>query len=128
MPNHIHLIAVPPEHENLMLAIGEAHRRYTRRINFSKGWKGHLWRGRFASYVLDEAYLLACARYLEMNPVRAKLVDAPQKWKWSRAAAHIKNKDEAGESRTTDCDCSKTVGKIFITGSDRRRTTGPAEA
>ena len=94
MPNHIHLIAVPPEHENLMLAIGEAHRRYTRRINFQKGWKGHLWQGRFASYVLDEAYLLACARYIEMNPVRAKLVKTPSKWKWSSAAAHIKNKDD----------------------------------
>lgn len=94
MPNHIHLIAVQPEHENLMRAVGEAHRRYTRRINFSKGWKGHLWQGRFASYVLDEAYLLACARYIEMNPLRAWLVDVPQKWKWSSASAHIKNKDD----------------------------------
>ena len=48
-----------------MLAIGEAHRRYTRRINFSKGWKGDLWQGRFVLYILDEPYLLACARYIE---------------------------------------------------------------
>ena len=94
MPNHVHLIAVPPARESLMLAIGEAHRRYTRRINFSKGWKGHLWQGRFASYILDEVYLLACARYIEMNPVRAKLVETPKKWKWSSAAAHIRKKDD----------------------------------
>ncbi|MFP4040596.1 MAG: transposase [Desulfosudaceae bacterium] len=94
MPNHIHLIAVPPGHENLKLAIGEAHRRYTRRVNFSRGWKGHLWQGRFSSYVLDEAYLLACARYIEMNPVRAKLVTTPQAWPWSSAAAHIRKKDD----------------------------------
>ncbi|MEA3358165.1 MAG: transposase [Thermodesulfobacteriota bacterium] len=68
MPNH--LIAVPSEKDNLMLAIGEAHRRYSRRINFREGWKGHLWQGRFASYILDKAYLLACTRYIEMNPVR----------------------------------------------------------
>ncbi len=43
-------------------------------IIFSEGWKGHLWQGRFASYVLDKIHLLACARYIEMNPVRAKLI------------------------------------------------------
>ncbi|MDA3896951.1 MAG: transposase, partial [Desulfobacteraceae bacterium] len=73
MPNHIHLVAVPSEAENLRLSIGEAHRRYTRRINFSKGWRGHLWQERFSSFVMDERYLLACARYIENNPVLAKL-------------------------------------------------------
>jgi len=78
MPNHIHLIAVPSEKEGLRLAVGEAHRRYTRRINFSKGWRGHLWQERFSSFVMDERYLLACIRYIENNPVRAKLVDRPE--------------------------------------------------
>ena len=45
MPNHIHLIAVPHTKEGLNLAIGEAHRRYTRRINFRKGWRGIYGRG-----------------------------------------------------------------------------------
>ena len=52
-------------------AIGEAHRRYTRRINFREGWRGHLWQGRFSSFIMDEMYLLACMRYVELNPVRA---------------------------------------------------------
>jgi REP element-mobilizing transposase RayT len=42
MPNHVHLIAVPANAEGLARAIGEAHRRYTRRINFREQWRGHL--------------------------------------------------------------------------------------
>jgi putative transposase len=54
MPNHAHLIVVPKMEDGLCRGIGEAHRRYTRRINFREGWRGHLWQGRFASYVMDE--------------------------------------------------------------------------
>jgi len=43
MPNHVHLIAVPKTAEALARAVGEAHRRYTRRINFREGWRGYLW-------------------------------------------------------------------------------------
>ena len=74
MPNHVHLIAVPKSEDGLRRAIGEAHRRYTRRINFREGWRGHLWQGRFASFVMDDDYLLAAARYIELNPVRARMV------------------------------------------------------
>ena len=69
MPNHVHLVAVPSSEGGLRRAIGEAHRRYTRRVNFREGWRGHLWQGRFASFVMDESYLLAAARYVELNPV-----------------------------------------------------------
>jgi REP element-mobilizing transposase RayT len=61
MPNHVHLIAVPSAEDGLRLAIGEAHERYTRRINFRERWRGYLWQGRFASFVMDEPYLLAAA-------------------------------------------------------------------
>ena len=94
MPNHVHLIAVPKTKEGLNLAIGEAHRRYTRRINFREGWRGHLWQGRFASFIMDEPYLLACAKYVELNPVRAKLIKKPEAWQWSSAGAHIQGKDD----------------------------------
>ena len=94
MPNHIHLIAVPQTKEGLNLAIGEAHRRYTRRINFREGWRGHLWQGRFASFVMEEFHLLACARYIELNPVRAGLVKKPEDWPWSSAESHINMKDD----------------------------------
>ena len=93
MPNHIHLICVPAKRENLRLAIGEAHRRYTRRINFREGWRGHLWQERFSSFVMDEHCLLACTRYIENNPVRAKLAARPEQWPWSSAAAHMSGRN-----------------------------------
>lgn len=89
MPNHVHLIAVPEYEGGLRRGIGEAHRRYSRLINFREGWKGHLWQGRFASFPMDEHYLLAVARYVEMNPVRARLTGDPQSWRWSSARAHL---------------------------------------
>jgi putative transposase len=89
MPNHVHLILVPENEESLALAIGKVHLRYSRRINFREGWRGHLFQGRFASYVMDEHYLLSCARYIERNPVRAKLASHPAEWRWSSARAHI---------------------------------------
>ncbi|MDD5168160.1 MAG: transposase [Syntrophales bacterium] len=79
MPNHVHLIAVPDSEEALARAIGEAHRRYTRRINFREGWRGHLWQERFASFPMEESYLLAAARYVEMNPVASGLVVSGQR-------------------------------------------------
>ena len=94
MPNHAHLIVVPKSEDGMRRAIGEAHRRYTRRINFREDWRGHLWQGRFASFVMDESYLLAAARYIELNPVRAGLVTAPSDYRWSSARAHIKRKDD----------------------------------
>src|SRR4029077_19458416 len=95
MPNHVHLIAVPHSADGLGRAIGEAHRRYTRMVNFREGWRGHLWQGRFASFVLDEPYLLTAARYVELNSVRAGLVDAPSGYRWSSAAAHLEGRDDA---------------------------------
>jgi len=94
MPNHTHLIAVPSSPDGLRWAIGEAHRRYTRRINFREKWWGYLWQGRFASFVMDEPYLLAAARYVELNPVRAGLVPSAQQWPWSSARAHLAGRDD----------------------------------
>jgi len=94
MPNHVHLIAVPDSEESLARGVGEAHRRYTRHINFKKSWKGYLWQGRFASFPMDEDYLLAACRYVELNPVRAKLSERPEDYRWSSARAHLSGKDD----------------------------------
>jgi len=94
MPNHVHLVVVPKSEESLARGIGEAHRRYTRHINFKKGWKGYLWQGRFASFPMDENYLLAACRYIELNPVRAKLVRRPEDYRWSSARAHLAGEDD----------------------------------
>ena len=89
MPNHVHLILVPSEPDGLRAALAEAHRRYSSMINKREGWTGYLWQGRFASAPMDERHLLACTRYVELNPVRARLVVRPQDWPWSSPSAHL---------------------------------------
>jgi putative transposase len=59
-------------------------------VNFRKHWRGHLWQGRFGSFVMDEPYLIAAARYIERNPVRAKLAKRAQDWPFSSAASHVR--------------------------------------
>ncbi len=95
MPNHVHLVMVPRHGDGLRCAIGEAHRRYTRRINFREGWRGHLWQERFHSFVMDERYTLAAVRYIETNPVRAGLCAHAGDWRWSSARAHLRGEDDA---------------------------------
>jgi putative transposase len=94
MPNHVHLVAVPESRYGLAQAMGEAHRRYTLRVNQREDWRGYLWQGRFSSYPLDEQYVLAAVRYIETNPVRAGLAKRPWQYPWSSAAAHVRGKDD----------------------------------
>jgi putative transposase len=94
MPNHVHLILTPQDEAGLGLAVGEAHRRYTNFVNARGRWTGHLFQSRFASVVMDEAHLIAAARYVPMNPVRARLVARPQDWPWSSARAHMAGEDD----------------------------------
>lgn len=89
MPNHVHLILVPSREDGLGAALAPAHRRYSWEVNQREGWCGHLWQSRFASFPLDEAHLYACLRYVELNPVRAQLVDRPEDWRWSSARGHL---------------------------------------
>lgn len=88
MPNHVHLILRPPSSDGLRAALAEAHRRYSRRINSARGWTGYLWQGRFASYPMDDAHLMTAVRYVELNPVRARLAARAEDWPWSSARAH----------------------------------------
>lgn len=89
MPNHVHLILVPSRENGLGATLSTAHRSYSWEVNQREGWSGHLWQGRFASFPLDEAHLHACLRYVELNPVRARLVDRPEAWPWSSARGHL---------------------------------------
>ncbi len=89
MTNHVHLIAVPSREQALARAIGEAHRQYTRMRNFREKVRGYLFQGRFGSCVLDEEHLLAAARYVELNPVRAGMVSHARDYRWSSARFHL---------------------------------------
>jgi len=89
MDNHVHLIVRPDRRESLIRGIAETHQLYTRMINFREGWRGYLWQGRFQSFPLEERYLVAAVRYVERNPVRAKIVDRAEDYLWSSARSHV---------------------------------------
>jgi len=90
----VHLVVVPETEGGLCNLFRKAHRDYTRRINFREGWRGHLWQERFHSFVMDENYLLATVRYVELNPVRASLCPCAEDWPWSSVHAHLKGEDD----------------------------------
>jgi len=92
MTNHVHLVAIPAEESSLARGIGEAHRRYTRYINFREGWRGYLFQGRFHSFPLEGGYLLAAVRYVLRNPVRAGIVQRPWDYRWSSARWFVDEK------------------------------------
>jgi len=85
MTNHVHLIVEPIDKaENLPLLMKRVAGRQTRRINKLEGRRGTLWEGRYKSSPVDrDEYLLACCRYVELNPVRAGIVVKPEDFRWS---------------------------------------------
>lgn len=94
MPNHVHFICVPRTREGLARLFRDAHGRYTRKINRREDWAGNLWQGRFTSIVMDEPYTLMAARYIERNPVKARIVRNPTRYRWSSADAHCRGADD----------------------------------
>lgn len=84
MDNHIHLLISCPIAENFSKFMQHIGRRYVPYFNRKYSKTGTLWEGRFkASLVDDERYLLTCYQYIELNPVRAFLVDEPCDYQWS---------------------------------------------
>lgn len=89
MTSHVHLLAVPLSENSLAKAIGEAHRLYTRMINFRENTKGYLFQGRFSSCpVATDRYLVTVLQYILRNPVKAKMVTDAIDYEWSSAAWH----------------------------------------
>ena len=109
MDNHVHLILIPETADGLRAMLGEAHRRYTRMINFREGWRGYLFQGRFASYPMDDAHLMAAVRYVEMNPVAACMVARAEDWAWSSARSHIAGRRVKGDPLTDVAALGKLV-------------------
>ena len=94
MPNHVHLIVVPSDPDGLRRTFADAHRRYTGFINARHRWTGHLWQGRFGAVLMDEAHLAHAARYVALNPVRARLCDRAEDWPWSSTRAHLAGEND----------------------------------
>lgn len=84
MTNHVHLLVTPRAPAAASRMMQDVGRRYVHIINRAYGRTGTLWEGRFKSSLVDtERYLFTCHRYIELNPVRAGIVDAPDAYPWS---------------------------------------------
>jgi putative transposase len=84
MTNHFHLLATPATGEGLPQMMQAVGRRYVRYFNDRQGRSGTLWEGRYRSTVIDtDRYLLACMVYVDLNPVRAGLVERAEQYPWS---------------------------------------------
>jgi putative transposase len=94
MPNHVHLILNPAGSDGLRRALSKVHRHYAGHIHARQKKTGHFWQGRFGAVAMDEAHLAAALRYVALNPVRARLVERAQDWRWSSARAHLNACDD----------------------------------
>ncbi len=89
MTNHVHLLMTPQDTEGVSRLMQYVGRRYVPYVNHEYQRTGTLWEGRFkSSLVQAQSYLLACYRFIELNPVRAAMVEAPGDYPWSSYRAN----------------------------------------
>lgn len=115
MTNHVHLLLEPRNATGLGLLMKRLSARQTRYHNRLERRSGTLWEGRYkSSLVQDEGYLLACCRYIELNPVRARIVAAPEDYRWSSCRARL------GYARSTILDLDPCYQGLAAEESARR--------
>ena len=108
MTNHVHLLMTSTTADGIPSVMQSVGRRYVRRFNSTYDRTGTLWEGRYKATVVDrESYVLACHRYIEMNPVRAGLAAEPRQYRWS---SHQANAYGAQDSIVTPHDCYCALG------------------
>jgi putative transposase len=84
MTNHVHLLLTPDDDYGVSLLMKNLNQRYVQHVNRTRKRTGGLWEGRYrASFVDREYYLMCCHRYIELNPVRARMVRHPGDYEWS---------------------------------------------
>ena len=94
MSNHVHWVVVPRDEGALGRCFRDTHTAFAALVNQRRRESGHLWQGRFFSCPLDEAHIWAAVRYVERNPVRAKMVARAEDYPWSSAAGHCGRSDD----------------------------------
>jgi putative transposase len=94
MTNHVHFVSVPARADSLARVFKPVDLRYAQHINWDQGISGRLWQGRYYSCPLDEEHLWAAIRYVERNPVRARLVRKAEQYPWSSAASHCSRRTD----------------------------------
>src|SRR3954468_5082022 len=94
MTNHVHLVAIPDRLDSIRLVFHRLNGTHSQRFNRKYNFVGHLWQERPFSCLLDESYLMNAIRYVEQNPMRAKMVVDPADYRWSSAAAHCSGSED----------------------------------
>ena len=96
MGNHFHLLATPQTLDGLPLMMQAVGRRYVRYFNDTQQRSGTLWEGRYKACLVDSSdYLLRCVRYIDLNPVRARMTEDPTAFAWSSCAGLCGLRDDA---------------------------------
>jgi len=122
MTNHVHLLLTPAETESIGKTIQVLGRYYVQYFNESYGRTGTLWEGRYKSALIDtDHYLLICYRYIELNPVRAGMVEHPAEYPWSsyrhnaigQSNLVLTKHQKYSELGTTDCERERNYRALF---------------
>jgi putative transposase len=109
MTNHVHLLVTPSSAESLPRTMQSLGRRYVRHVNWAHRRTGTLWEGRYRAAPIDsDAYFLACCRYIELNPVLARMVAHPRDYPWSSYRAHA---DGAKDPLASDHPLYRRLGR-----------------
>ena len=96
MDNHVHLLVTPPRAGAIGQLMQRLGRQYVGQFNARHGRTGTLWEGRYKACLVDTTeYLLRCARYIDLNPVRARMTDDPTAFCWSSCASLCGLRDDA---------------------------------
>jgi len=114
MTNHVHLLITPEHQDSLSRLFQYVGRYYVTYVNNTYGRTGTLWEGRYkANIVEEEDYLLSCHRYIELNPVRAGMVERPEDYPWS----------SYGGNALSTCDSLLIPHKLYLKlgGNDKSR-------
>ena len=96
MTNHVHILASPERESSISAMMQQLGRKYVCYFNKEHGRTGSLWEGRFRSSVIrSDRYLFACYRYIELNPVRAGLVQSACEYSWSSYRANAMSQPDS---------------------------------
>ena len=130
MTNHVHLLATPRDQHGISQMMQYIGRRYVPYINHTYGTSGSIWEGRYkASLIHDEPYLLTCMRYIELNPVRAKMTRSPGQYRWSSYRANAQGVEDTlitphplygalGRTKATRLSAYKALFKAHVEKAD----------
>lgn len=117
MTNHVHLLLTPGCKDSISGLMATINQRFVQSVNRRLSRCGSSWQGRFKSSLVDtDSYFLTCQRYIELNPVRARIVPSPQDYPWSSFRHHALDETLGF---LTDHEVFLSLGK---TGAERRET------